>query len=90
MPRRKDIKKDICKMLDQVIEECYLNLYYAPGLNQENTLDVISDIIILREDLIKRVNHYPKNASKKEIKLYFRQIINELLKNSVDFVDRLN
>lgn len=89
MASRKDIKKDIKKMLDQVIQECYLNLYYAPGLHQENTLDVISDILVLREDLLKKVNHYPKNSTKKEIKLHFRAIIDELLKGSVEFVDRL-
>ena len=85
----RDIKKDIHKMLDQVIQECYMNLYYAPGLNQENTLDIIADVLLLKEDLLKRVQHYPRGSSKRERKVYFDIIINELLTKSVEFVDRI-
>jgi len=86
----KDVKKDVKSILENVIQECYLNLQYSPGLNQENTLDIIADVLEYKHEILDKVNHYPKNASKKEIKLYFSQIIDDLLKNSVEFVDRLN
>lgn len=90
MAKKKDLKKDINKMLDQVISECYVHLSYSPKLVQENTFDVISDAMVLKKTLLHKVNHSPQKSSKKEIKRYFSQLIKELLQKSIEFIDRLN
>ena len=90
MANRRDLKKDINFLTYQVINECYAYLDYAPEGNYENVMDIILEVVDLRNELIYRLNHINNDIEKKERKAYFKKIISELYEKNIEFIDRLN
>ena len=90
MAKRRDLKKDIKHLTDQVVNECYAFLEYSPGINHENVMDIILEVVELRNELIYRLNHVDNIDDKKKVKEYFRHIVDDLYEKNIEFIDRLN
>jgi hypothetical protein len=56
----RDLKKDINKMVEQFLQECYIQIAYSPPTNIENILEIISDAAILRDEMIERITRTPE------------------------------
>ena len=84
----RDIKKDINFLADQMMIECFSFLEYSPLNNQENVLDILHDVEQIRLNLIYKVNNPPNNTTK--IKEYYRAIIDEIYKQNMELLERLN
>ncbi|MGE0089924.1 MAG: hypothetical protein AB7S50_10685 [Bacteroidales bacterium] len=85
----KELKKDINFLAQQIMTECFSYLEYSPVNNQENVLEILHEAELLRRELIYRVNHHPK-GTKHEIKNYYNEISEELLKRNIELLERLN
>ncbi len=90
MANCRNLKKDVNFLCKQVSKECFTFIEYSPGINIENVLDVLSDSNSLRVDLLKRINNYPRNNKELSKKKYFKNIVNDLYKRNIEFIERLN
>lgn len=89
MANVKELKKDINFLADQIMTECFSYLEYSPVNNQENVLEILHEAEQLRRELIYRANHIPK-GTKQEIKNYYKEISEDLLKRNIELLERLN
>lgn len=89
MANVRDFKMDVKQMVKHFIQECYIHLAYSPPLNQENVLDIISDAIVLEQNIIKSINHQPSNAGENKRK-YFRKVSNDFYDKIIELTERLN
>jgi len=89
MASRRDLKKDINHMLAEVMEQCFSQLYYSPEINQESVVNIISDAQLLKKNLIAKINN-SCHVDKAERKRFYHDLIEDLYKNCIEFVERLN
>lgn len=89
MANIRDLKTDIKHMVQHFIQECYTHLAYSPPLNQENVLDIISDVMELETETLKKINSViPK--PRKERALYFKNLSSDFYDKIVELIERLN
>jgi len=90
MASRKNLKKEINSFCMKVVFECFTFLEYTPSLNQENTMEIMSDAINLRNKLIYMANHPKGKEWPGSVKEYYNQIREELYRQNVSLLKRLN
>jgi hypothetical protein len=91
MPSRKELKKKVNYQCHRVVYECFTFLEHTPSLNQENVQLIISDAVELRNRLIHKINHPPKNdADLNGSVFYYNNIWTELNEQTDNLIDRLN
>jgi hypothetical protein len=77
MPSKKDLKKDINYLVDEVIGTCLLH-QYTQGKDKQEELDgMINEMIGFREQMLKKVNS-PETKDGK-LRAYYRSLYDELL-----------
>ena len=69
------LKKDIDFFIEEVISDCCSFMYSSPDKKKEESIQVITDAIDLRNKLFSEVNH-PQDNPRKE---YYKLINKELL-----------
>ncbi|MGD9977378.1 MAG: hypothetical protein AB7S54_05535 [Bacteroidales bacterium] len=89
MPNIRDFKKDVKYMVKHFLDECYTQLAFSPNLNQENILDIISDVMELERDTIKKLSHKSYLRGRK-VKPNYQSIASEFYNKIVEFTERLN
>jgi len=83
----RDIKKDINFLASQMMSECFSFLQYSPLNNQENVLEILHEVEMLRLNLLYQVNHPSKD---KNLKVYYRGIIEEMYRINMELLEQLN
>ena len=87
MASKKDLKKDINFLANQMLSECFSYMEYSPLSNHENVLDILHDVEQLRRNLLYKVNNPPKNGKPKQ---YYTEVISELYDINLKLLDELN
>jgi hypothetical protein len=77
MASKKDLKKDINYLTDEVIGTCLLHQYTQGKERQEELDGIITEMIEFRDQLIQKANN-PK-AKEGKLKAYYRSLYEELL-----------
>lgn len=90
MPNIRDLKKDIKFMVKHFLDECYTQLAFSPTLNQENILDIISDVMELEKDVIGKFSTKPVKKGEKKISPDYKAIANDFYNRIVELTERLN
>ncbi len=78
-------KKELTYLVDQVISDCYVALYFQPEDKREQIIAVISDAVEFNNGLLDQINH-PTAAAKadpKQLKSYYKGL-REAMFNGVD------
>jgi hypothetical protein len=87
----KTLKKLVNSTCLQVVYECFSFLEYTPSLNQENTQMIISEAIVLRNELIHKINCPDKNSfSHNGQGNYYAGIKKKLFNETGKLIERLN
>ncbi len=86
----RDLKKDVKYLIWHFIDECYTQLTYSVVVDQENTLDVISDAIELHDDIITKLNSKQQREKGKANKIYYNNIAEEFYLRIIELTDRLH
>jgi len=86
----RDLKMDVKYLINHFIDECYTQLAFSVVLDQENTLDVISDALKLHEEIIKKLNSSPSKDDKISGKKYYNAIAEEFYHRIIELTDRLH
>ncbi|MDY0099355.1 MAG: hypothetical protein RBR81_09145 [Bacteroidales bacterium] len=77
----RSLKKDIDFLVFEVISDCFTFGAVNPDHEPDKVAEIISDAVILRNDLINRINHPTRDENKKIPGDYYKKIKNDLLSN---------
>lgn len=75
MANLRKIKKDIDYLVDEVVTDCYMHLYFNPNKNVEGVEKILLAAVNLRNNLYDKVNASPE----KNVKQYYKSVSKELL-----------
>jgi len=89
MAKVRDLKKDIKYMVKQFLNECYTQLSFAPGLNQENILDVIADVLELQKKMLSQLSRKDYSRGEK-VKINYKAIANDFYNKILELTERLH
>ena len=67
------IKKDIDYLVEEVLSDCYLTIYFHPK-KKEEILAVMQEAVDLRNGLFQKVNHPAEKHNKSLVKKHYAQI----------------
>ena len=56
------LKKDINRLAFELLQECFAYRHYSDDLSEDKFDEVISKLVLLRNDLILRANHPETDA----------------------------
>lgn len=73
MASRKDLKKTISRIIDELIAECMIRSQFVPGTDNEAAGAIVGELIGIDADFISRISHTEPNDAKK----YYRALYND-------------
>lgn len=74
------LKKDINRLAFDLLQECFAYRHYSEDLSEDKFDEVISKLVLLRNDLILRANHPESDAESTNLKEHYKQVQLDLLK----------
>lgn len=83
MANRKNLKKDINRLVNELVSDCLQYMKSHPGKSEEKIAEIISETLKLRKDLITGLNTLSEISDKKEIKKQCIDIVFKLI-GSID------
>jgi hypothetical protein len=84
------LKKEIDAQIFSVISDCFTFSVLHPDEKPEEVSGIISDAVILRKDLIHRVNNPSAGADGKGIKYHYQMIKSDLIQGVNKLCERLS
>ena len=75
----KNLKKDVDFIIDEVIGDCMLYLYFNRGKNIDEIESVLKQTVELRNGLYGRINHPQGKGDTRQTKAHYKAIVNDLL-----------
>ncbi|MFH0762120.1 MAG: hypothetical protein V2A67_11520 [Bacteroidota bacterium] len=88
MASRKDLKKDIDYLITDLILDCYDCMEEHPEKDFSLYEQVINEAIILKDDLIERINHFDPELCGKS-RPYFHNLKKDLIVNITQAYEKL-
>lgn len=89
MASKKNLKKDIDYLITDVILDCYACMEEHAEKNTSEYEEVINEIIVLKEDLLERINHFDSKINGNSF-VYFRGIRKDLIAGIKEAYDHLS
>ena len=74
------LKKDINRFAFDLLQECFSYRHYSDDLSEDKFDEVISKLVMLRNDLIQRTNHPDSDADSSTLKAHYKKVQLDLLK----------
>ncbi len=84
------LKKNIDYLIFEVISDCFTFGSLQPEEKAEEVTGIISDAVVLRNDLIRRVNNPEKDENYKVVKSYFTNVEKDLVVGADKLFGRLS
>ena len=84
------LKKNIDYLIFEVISDCFTFGSLQPEEKAEEVTGIISDAVVLRNDLIRRVNNPEKDENHKVVKSYFTNVEKDLVVGADKLFGRLS
>ena len=72
------LKKDIDYLVNEVISDCYVSLYFNGEKKKDAVVAIISEAAELHNSLIYRVNHPAEKKNKSLVRKHYAQIRRDL------------
>jgi len=90
MASKKNLKKDINFLTDEVIGTCLMHQTLNKGIKEKELDEIINEMLVLREELLEKVNNPQKTKADKNLRTYYRNLYSNLLKKVNDTFDKIN
>jgi hypothetical protein len=88
MASKKNLKKDIDYLITDVIMDCYACIEEHPEKDFSSYEEIINEMIMMKEDLVERINHYDEGVHGNSRK-YFLGIRKDLISSIAEASDKL-
>lgn len=72
------IKKDVIFLVNEVISDGWLYMYFNEGKNTDKVQAIIAEAIALGENIFEQINHYPKDDAKKHFKSLNKKLLESI------------
>jgi hypothetical protein len=89
MASKKNLKKDIDYLITDVILDCYACMEEHPEMDFSTYEEIINEIIIVKEDLLERINHFDAGVHGNS-RRYFLGIKKDLITTITEAYDKLS
>jgi hypothetical protein len=86
MTSKKDLKKAINRFMYDVIEESSFQIIYLPETDVKKVEQLITDMVIMRNDWVDRINGARKVENQKS---HFKAIVDEFSAKATEIVTSL-
>ena len=83
------IKKDIEYLVNEVIYDCYVALYFNQEKKDE-IFGVVEDAVALRNELVEMANHPAEKHNKSLVKKHYAFVRNELMERIDGMFEKLS
>lgn len=83
------IKKDIDYLVEEVLSDCYLSIYFHPQ-TKEQIVEVMQDAVALRNELFTRVNNPAEKHNPSLVKKHYAQIRRDMFAKVDDLFVKLS
>lgn len=83
-------KKEVSYLVNEVISDCYVALYFQPETSREAILGVITDAVELNNSLLDRINHPAEKHNAKLLRKHYQQLRNEMFDKIDASFDKLS
>lgn len=90
MASKKNLKKDIAFLVDEVLGTCLMRKELEDNKHQEEIDNMIAEILIFREEIIDKVNNPRLTDADKNLRTYYRSVYQELIRKVNESFDKLN
>lgn len=90
MASKKNFKKDINFLIDEVVGTCLMHQTLNKGKKDKELDEIINEMLIYREELLEKVNNPKMEEAEKTVRTYYRSLYSDLLKKVNDTFDKLN
>ncbi len=90
MASKKNLKKDINFLIDEVIGTCLMHQTLNKGKQKEELDDIVNEMLIFREEMIEKVNNPKLTEADKNLQTYYRKLYSDLLKKVNETFEQLN
>jgi flagellin-specific chaperone FliS len=90
MASKKNLKKDITFLVDEVLGTCLMRKELENNQHREEIDNIIAEILIFREELLNKVNHPKLTEADKNLRTYYRSLYQDLLRKVNESFDKLN
>ncbi|MFW5687420.1 MAG: hypothetical protein ACOCXV_00690 [Bacteroidota bacterium] len=91
MASKREIKKDINFLTNEVLETCSLHYHLKP--NKEEIVpqihEIMEETLALRNELIYKVNHPDKNLKGGELHAWYAQLLNQMMQKTDEVFEKL-
>ncbi len=91
MASKKDLKKDINFLTEEVIETCFLHYHLHQNKEEIKPVidEVIEDTISLRNEMINKINHPDESLKGKSMKSWYSGILSDMMKKTDESFEKL-
>jgi hypothetical protein len=72
------LKKDIDYLIFEVISDCFSFGSLHPDEKAEEVTAILADAVVLRNDLIRRINNPEKSEDPKAVKAQYQNVVKDL------------
>jgi hypothetical protein len=89
MASRKELKKSIHNISDELISECLTYRHYHPDVPEQKIDEIISLIITHRNEYLARANKPDGKDSRELVKKHYRAIFEDIRNKTIPLLDQL-
>jgi hypothetical protein len=92
MASKKDLKKDINFLTNEVIETCIVKMSFTPDIDNKKVFEIIDDFVEFRNQSIYKLNHPEKlnGKGKKNLRTYYNDILESFIEKVNQAFEKLN
>ncbi len=90
MASKKNFKKDINFLTDDIIGTCMMHHSIGSNKSEEELNLIIEDILLFRDEIIKQVNEPGLPESARSIRSYYRELYQKFLKKVDETYEKIN
>lgn len=85
MASRKNLKKNVSCIIDELLNECIIRCNCIPGTDTDAASKIIGELIELDADFTSRISHTEPGMAK----VFYRQFRNDFNKQIEDIISRI-
>lgn len=90
MASKKNLKKDINYLADDLIGTCMMHQSIGSTKNENELNRIIEDILVFRDETIKQVNEPELPESDKSMRKYYRELYQKFLQKVDETYEKIN
>jgi len=74
----RNLKKDINYLAGEIVTEAYVRKILFSGVDEEAFKKVVTDTLLFRSSLLKKINHPAEAKDPQKVKKYFQEVRKEM------------